>query len=240
MYTFIIMQLARQESCQFSPYIAGMAMDEQAARLDVEKLRELLDCTTVKSKKQKEKTEEQCITYEHLEQFPYIMWQSAWELDWDRVQALYCFRIGIPAFIVDDSIVAQWSPTACPSGPQRWANSEDSDTLYTHAVLFSLTPLNLLDVVEGREQGNDGNDPKLFMYSAVVVFVHPGQVLTTIQNAIGFFQHQYDTILQGSHSNGWCTLCQLPHYKTSWYFPVVPHIPCLALPMSQPSGDPTV
>ena len=94
-----------------------MAMDEQVARSDVEKLQELLDRTTVKSKKQKEKTEEQCITYEHLEQFPYIMRQSAWELDWDRVQALYCFHIGIPAFIVDDSIIAQWSPMASPSSP---------------------------------------------------------------------------------------------------------------------------
>ena len=78
------------------------------------------------------------------------------------------------------------------------------------------------------------------MYSAVVVFIHPGQVLTTIENAVGFFQHQYDAILQGSRSTSWCTLCKLPHYETSWYFPVIPHMPCLALPMSQPSGDPTV
>ena len=140
MYTFIIVWLARWESCQFLPYIAGMAMDEQAARSDVEKLQELLDCTAVKSKKQKEKTEEQHITYEHLEQLPYIMWQSAWELDWDRVQALYCFHIGIPTFIIDDSIIAQWLPTVSPSGPQQWTDSEDSDTLYAHAVLFSLMP----------------------------------------------------------------------------------------------------
>ena len=168
------------------------------------------------------------------------MRQSAWELDWDKVQALYCFHIGIPTCIIDDSIIAQWSPTASPSSLQQWTDLEDSDTLYTHAVLFSLMPLNLLNVVEGREQGNHGNDPKLFVYSAVVIFVHPSQVLTTIQNAIGFFQHQYDTILQGSHSNGWCTLCKLPRYETLQYFPVVPRIPCLVLPMSQPSRDPTV
>ena len=78
------------------------------------------------------------------------------------------------------------------------------------------------------------------MYSTVVVFIQPCQVLTTIQNAIGFFQHQYDTILQGGHSTGWCTLCKQPCYKTSRYFPVVPHTLCLTLPMSQPSRDPTV
>ena len=80
----------------------------------------------------------------------------------------------------------------------------------------------------------------MFVYSAVVVFVHPGQVLTTIQNAVGFFQQQYDAILQGSHSNGWCTLCKLPNYETSQYFLVVPRMLYSALPMSEPSADPTV
>ena len=215
-------------------------MDEQVARSDVEKLQDLLEHTTGKSKKQKGKTEEQHITFENLDQYPYIMWQLAWELDWDKVQALYCPCIGIPVFIIDNPIIAQWSSTVSPSSPQWWTDSEDSDTLYTHAVLLSLMPLNLLNAVEGREQGNYRNDPKLFVYSAVVIFVHPSQVLTTIQNAIGFFQHQYDAILQGGHSNGWCTLCKLPCYKTSRYLPMVPHTPCMVLPMLEPFGDPTV
>ena len=199
-----------------------------------------MDCTTSKSKKQKEKADEYRITFENLEQYPYVMWQSAWELEWDKVRALYDFCIGVPTFIIDDSIIAQWLSLASPSSSQQWTDSEDSDTLYTHAVLFSLTPLNLLNPAQGREQGNYGIDPKWFVYSAVVVFVHPDQVLTTIQNAIGFFQQQYDAILQGGHSNGWCTLCKLPHYKTSRYFLMVPHMPCLALSMSEPSADPTV
>ena len=239
-YTFIIVWLVEWEGCQISPCIAGMAMDEEAARSDMEKLRELLDHTVGKSKKQKGKTEEQHITFENLEQYPYIMRQLAWELDWDKVQALYCPLIGIPTFIIDDSIVAHWLSTASPSSPQWWTDLEDLDTLYAHAALFSLTPLNLLNAVEGQEQRNYGNDPKLFMHSTVVLFVHPGQVLTTIQNAVDFFQHQYDAILQGGHSNGWCTLCKLPHYETLQYFPVVPRTPCFALPMSEPSGDPTV
>ena len=124
-------------------------MDEQAARSDVEKLQDLLECTTGKSKKQKGKTEEQHITFENLDQYPYVMWQSAWELDWDKVQALYCPHIGIPTFIIDGSIIAQWLSMASPSSPQRWTDSEDSDTLYIHAVLLSLMPLNLLNTVEG-------------------------------------------------------------------------------------------
>ena len=124
-------------------------MDEETARLDVEKIQEILDCTTSKSKKQKEKTEEQHITFENLEQYPYVMRQSAWKLDWDKVQALYSFYIGIPTFIINDSIIAQWLPMASPFSPQCWTDSEDSDTLHAHAVLFSLTPLNLLNAVEG-------------------------------------------------------------------------------------------
>ena len=125
-------------------------MDEQVARTDVEKLRELLDCTTSKSKKQKEKADEYHITFENLEQYPYIMWQSAWELEWDKVRALYDFHIGILTFIINDSIVAQWSPMASPSSSQQCTDSENSDTLYAHVVLFSLTPLNLLDLAQGR------------------------------------------------------------------------------------------
>ena len=124
-------------------------MDKEVARLDVEKLQDLLERTTGKSKKQKGKTEEQHITFENLDQYPYVMRQSAWELDWDKVQALYWPCIGIPTFIIDNSIIAQWSSTTSPSSPQWWTDSEDSDTLYTHAVLFSLMPLNLPNAVEG-------------------------------------------------------------------------------------------
>ena len=179
-------------------------------------------------------------TFKNLEQYPYVMRQSALELEWDKVWALYDFRIGVPTFIINDSIIAQWSPMASPSSSQWWTDSEDSDTLYAHAVLFSLMLLNLLDMAQGREQGNYRNDSKWFVYSTVVIFVHPSQVLTTVQNAVGFFQQQYNAILQGSHSNVWCTLCKLPCYETSRLFPVIPRMPCLALPMSEPSTDPTV
>ena len=60
----------------FPPYVAGMAMDVQVARSDVERLQDLLEHTTGKSKKQKEKTDEQHITFENLDQYPYVMQQS--------------------------------------------------------------------------------------------------------------------------------------------------------------------
>ena len=70
------------------------------------------------------------------------------------------------------------------------------------------------------------------MYSAVVVFVHPAQVLSSIENAVDFYKLQRKLILQGGHSSSWCILCKLPHYETSQYFPAIPHQLFLALPIT--------
>ena len=70
------------------------------------------------------------------------------------------------------------------------------------------------------------------MYSAVVVFVHPAQVLSSIENAVDFYELQRTLILQGGHSSGWCILCKLPRYETSRYFPAIPRQPFLVLPIT--------
>ena len=72
-----------------------------------------------------------------------------------------------------------------------------------------------------------------FVYSAVVVFVHPAQVLSSFENAVDFYELQRMLILQGGHSSGWCILCKLPHYETSRYFPAIPHQPFLVLPITR-------
>ena len=138
-------------------------MDEETARQDVASLRTLLGATAQKGKKSskhKEKPNEERITFENLEQYPFVMWQSAWELQWDRVHALYKMRSGIQAFIIDDSVIAQWSSKVClDANPQRWLGSEDPDTLYAHAVLLSLMLLCILKAAECRKQGNHSTDP---------------------------------------------------------------------------------
>ena len=147
----------------FSPYIVGMAMDEEMARQDVASLCTLLEATAPKGKKSskhKEKPDEERITFENLEQYPFVMRQLAWELQWDRVHALYKVCSGIPAFIIDDSVIAKWSLKASlTANPQRWLGSEDPDTLYAHAVLLSLTPLCILKAAECRKQGDHSADP---------------------------------------------------------------------------------
>ena len=64
----------------FSPYIVGMALDEGIARQDVASLHALLEATAPKGKKSskhQEKSDEERITFENLEQYPFVMWQSA-------------------------------------------------------------------------------------------------------------------------------------------------------------------
>ena len=161
------------------------------------------------------------------------MRQSAWELQWDRVYALYKMCGSIPAFIIDDSVIVQWLSKASPTAnPQWWLGSEDPDTLYAHAVLLSLTLLCILKVAECHEQGDHGTDLVQFVYSVVVVFVHPAQVLSSIENAVDFYELQRKLILQGGHSSSWCILCKLPHYETFRYFPAIPHRPFLVLPIT--------
>ena len=138
-------------------------MDMETAQQDVASLCALLGATAPKGKKSskhKEKPNEERITFENLEQYPFVMRQSAWELWWDRVYALYKMRSGIPAFIIDDSVIAQWSSkVSLATNPQQWLGLEDPDTLYAHAVLLSLMLLCILKAAECRKQGNHGTNP---------------------------------------------------------------------------------
>ena len=115
-----------------------MAMDEQQAISDIQILQDLLDNTPNRSKNKKEKPDKQCITFQHLKDYPYVMRQSEWELDWDKMKGLYDFCISMPFFIIDDAVFNQWSSMVSPVGAQSWMDSDATDTLYAHVVLLSL------------------------------------------------------------------------------------------------------
>ena len=93
-------------------------------------------------------------------------------------------------------------------------------------------PLCILKAAECHEQGNHGANPVRFVYSVVVVLVHPAQVLSSIENAVDSYELQRMLILQGGHSSGWCILCKLSRYETSRYFPAIPCQPFLVLPIT--------
>ena len=125
-------------------------------------------------------------------------------------------------------------------GTQSWTDCDTKDLLYSHAVLLSLAPLNLLDPVEGREQNKQGTGPAQYVYSAMVVFVHPTQTLIPIMEGVNFLKVCHDDIVHEGCSCGWCILCKMPSYETSRFFPMIPHMPHLALQVSSSSVDPSV
>ena len=129
---------------------------------------------------------------------------------------------------------------ASPASAQYWTVSDATDTMYVHVVLLSLSPWNLLNPLEGREQGNHRGGLDQFVHSAIVVFIHPSQTLTTIPEAVSFFQAQHGAIMQDCHSSGWCILCKLPTFEMSWFFPMIPKMPYLALPASMSTVDPSI
>ena len=73
-----------------------------------------------------------------------------------------------------------------PCSTQSWTNSDADDLLYGHVLLLSLAPLNLLNPAEGREQNKHKTGGAQYVYSAVVVYIHPGQALLSIEEAMGF------------------------------------------------------
>ena len=153
------------------------------------------------------------------------------------MKGLYDFCLSVLAAIADDAVLDQWSPTASSLGVQSWTDCDAKDLLYSHAVLLLLAPLNQLDPAEGREQDKQGTRLTQYMYSAMVVSIHPTQILIPITEAVNFLKVCHDDIVHEACSCRWCVLCKLPSYEISRFFPMIPHMPYLVLPASSSNMD---
>ena len=51
---------------------------------------------------------EELLMFEMLEKYPHITQQQAWPWIWENVDALYMFTDQIPAWVVDDAVMAIW------------------------------------------------------------------------------------------------------------------------------------
>ena len=106
-----------------------------------------------------------------LDKYPHITQQQAWPWRWENVDALYTFTNQIPAWVVDDAVMATWA-----SGEQGLPNSYtnwDSKNREAGMVLMLSRAPSCLRV------GNDLEGKKV--YSTVVVFVHPKQAVVDNQ-----------------------------------------------------------
>ena len=166
---------------------------------------------------------EELLTFEMLDKYLHITQQQAWPWRWENVDALYTFTDQIPAWVVDDAVMATWV-----SGEQGLPNSYtnwDSKNREAGMVLMLSRAPSCLGV------GNDLEGEKV--YSAVVMFVHPKQELLTIKEGA-------DSLLQfaGQPDADVTVLCELPGHKYGRFYPSTINHAYLVLPYSGKKGKP--
>ena len=158
-----------------------------------------------------------------LDKYPHITQQRAWPWRWENVDALYTFTDQIPAWVVDDAVMAIWA-----SGRQGLLNSytnwDSKNREAGMALMLSRAPSCL-----GVE--NDLKGEKV--YSAIVMFVHPKQELLTIKEGA-------DCLLQlaGQPDADVTVLCELPGHKHGRFYPSAINHTYLVLPYCGKKGKP--
>ena len=171
----------------------------------------------------KDAAKEELLTFDMLEKYPYITQQQAWPWRWENVDALYMFTDQIPAWVVDDAVMATWA-----SGKQGLSNSYTNwDSKHTEAgmaLMLSRAPscLGVGDGLEGEK-----------VYSAIVIFVHPKQELLTIKEgaeSLLQFAEQPDADIT--------ILCELPGHRHGRFYPSAINHAYLVLPYCGKKGKP--
>ena len=173
---------------------------------------------------------ESLVTFQDLEDLPLVVQQWEFEIQWKQTDALYFFTDGIPAYVMDEEVFIQWSSAARPDVPQAFMHS-DAMPLATHrALMLSLAPFDQVNPATG-EVSPDIDEKKVF--SAVVVFVHPSQKLSPIEEAVDIL------IVISQHPQGVpvVALCQLPQQSIGEFYPCPTNDTFLVLPFNMgPDG----
>ena len=166
---------------------------------------------------------EKLLTFEMLDKYPHITQQQAWPWIWENVDALYTFTDQIPAWVVDDSVMAIWV-SGKQGLPNSYANWDSKNREAGMVLMLSRVPSCL--GVETDLQGER-------VYSTVVVFVHPKQELFTIKEGA-------ESLLQfaGQPDADVTVLCELPGHKYGRFYPSTINHAYLVLPYYGKKGKP--
>ena len=170
------------------------------------------------------------VTFQDLEDLPLVVQQREFEIRSRQTDALYFFTDGIPAYIVDEEVFIQWSSAVRPNVPQAFGCSDATPLAMYHALMLSLAPFDRVNPATG-EVLPDIDEKKVF--SAMVVFVHPSQKLSPIEEAV-------DVLLvmsQDPKGVPATALCQLPQRSMGEFYPCPTNNAALVLPFSMgPDG----
>ena len=168
---------------------------------------------------------EELLTFDMLDRHRHIIQQQVWLWQWEHVDALYTLTDRIPAWVVDDTIMAVWA-SGKQGPPNSFVNWDSPEKVAGMALMLSRGP-SCLGV------GTDLEGEKV--YSAVVVFVHPRQELLTIKEGADCLVATVEQ--SGSSSSSDVTvLCELPSHKHGRFFPSPINHAYLVLPYLAKKG----
>ena len=170
---------------------------------------------------------EELLTFDMLDRNRHIVQQQVWPWWWEHVDALYTLTDRIPAWVVDDTIMAVWA-SGKQGPPNSFVNWDSPEKVAGMVLMLSRGPscLGVGTDLEGKK-----------VYSTVVVFVHPSQELLTIKEGAGCL---VATVKQsGSSSSSDVTvLCELPSHKHGRFYPSPINHAYLVLPYLAKKGKP--
>ena len=194
---------------------------EEVKRLknEIKALRKELDKPNV--------AKEELLTFDMLDRHRHIVQQQAWPWQWEHVDALYTLTDRIPAWVVDDTIMAVW--VSGEQGPPNSFVNWDSPEKVAGMVLMLSRGPSCLGV------GTDLEGEKV--YSTIIVFVHPRQELLTIKEGAGCL---VATVEQSGSSSSLdvTVLCELPSHKHGRFYPSPINHAYLVLPYLAKKGKP--
>ena len=210
-------------SIQFKPFsLAEMAevkmiVTDEIRRLkkEITSLRKDLGWPNVAKK--------ELLTFDMLDRYRHVVQQQAWPWRWENVDALYTLMDRIPAWVVDDTIMAIWA-SGRQGLPNSFTNWDSTHKEAGMALMLSRGP-SCLGV------GTDLEGEKV--YSAVVVFVHPKQELMTIKEGVDCL-----VAIAKEPDSDVTVLCELPKHKHGRFYPSAINHTYLVLPYCAEKGKP--
>ena len=138
---------------------------------------------------------------------------------------------GIPAYVIDEEVFIQWSSAVRPDVPQAFGCSDAASLATYHALMLSLAPFDQMNPATG-EVSSDIDKKKVF--SAMVVFVHPSQKLSSIEEAVDVLL----VVSQDPKSVPATALCHLPQRSMGEFYAYPMNDAALVLPFSMSPDGP--
>ena len=148
---------------------------------------------------------EQLLTFDMLEHHPLVTDQVEYEFQWDQVDALYEFVDKLPAWVVDDEVMEVWR-TGSEDAPQSFRGWEAKKAEWGQALMLSWSP---------ARNGGGPTSPVAKVFTAVVVCIHPCQVVMSVKDAANdLLSHSVATLMRSMS-----TLCRLPRHSVGTFYP---------------------